>query len=82
MISERVTGGVQKISGSSLRPGLLQPGGSIDGQVWFDAGKALTGRRWLLYRPADGPAVRVSLGTVDLTKVNEDNKHGAGDHQH
>jgi len=82
LISEKAAGGAQKITGSTLRPGQLQPGGSIDGQVWFDAGKALKGRRWLLYRPSEGPAVRVSLGTVDLTKVNEDDNHGDGAHHH
>jgi hypothetical protein len=56
----------QEAAGSTLGRTVLQEGGSIDAQVWFDPPKTGGGQRWLVFTPPGGPTVRVSLGDVDL----------------
>ena len=56
----------QEAAGSTLGKAVLQRGGSIDGQIWFDPPKASGGQRWLVFTPPGGETVRVSLGDVDL----------------
>jgi hypothetical protein len=64
-----------RAAGSSLDKGLLEPGGSIDGQVWFDPKPGSAGRRWLVFTPPDGNTVRVLLGNVG---VSTPPSHGSG----
>jgi len=68
LVSE--TGGQKPLraAGSSLENGSLEPGGSIDGQVWFDPKPGSTGRRWLVFTPAGGDPVRVLLGNVGVSR--------------
>jgi hypothetical protein len=62
-------------TGSSLDKSVLGPGGSIDGQVWFDPGPGSSGRRWLVFTPPGGDPVRVSLGSPVLSRTPS---HGEG----
>ena len=75
LISEK--GGQKSLqaTGSSLDKGVLEPGGSIDGQIWFDPKLGSVGRRWLVYTPPGGDPVRVSLGDPGLSKTPP---HGGG----
>jgi hypothetical protein len=77
------TGGQKPLraAGSTLEKGLLEPGGSIDGQVWFDPPPGSAGRRWLLFTAPDGNTVRVSLGTVALFRSpsHDEKPSGGGD---
>lgn len=75
LVSE--TGGQNPLraAGSSLDNGSLEPGGSIDGQVWFDPKPGSTGGRWLVFTPARGDPVRVSLSQIDLSTTPS---HGSG----
>jgi hypothetical protein len=62
-----VTGGpagraTHPAQGSTLEPGSLPQGASIDGQVWFDLDDvAPKAPRWLVHTAADGSVIRVPL---------------------
>jgi len=70
----------QQAAGSTLGRSLVQKGGSIDAQVWFDPPKAGGGQRWLIFRSPGGETIRVSLGDVDLGTAPSDGHSGS--HQH
>jgi len=70
----------QKADGSTLGRTVLQKGGSIDGQVWFNPPKAGGGQRWLVFAPPGGQTVRISLGDVDLGTAPSGGSSGG--HQH
>jgi hypothetical protein len=73
----------QQAAGSTLGEGRLEPGGSIDGQVWFDSLTGRSGRAWLIYTPPGGQTLRVSLGKVDLTPAHDRrNTPSTGTHSH
>jgi len=64
LVSETGSRQPLRASGSSLDKGVLVPGSSIDGQVWFDPQPGSGGQRWLVFTPPDGNAVRVTLGEL------------------
>jgi hypothetical protein len=70
----------QQAGGSTLGRSLLQKGGSIDAQVWFDPPRSGGGQRWLIFRPPGGETIRVSLGDVDLGTAPSGGHSGG--HQH
>lgn len=75
LVSETDGGKPLRATGSSLERGSLEPGGSIDGQVWFDPKPGSAGRRWLVFTPPDGNTVRVLLGNVGVSRTPS---HGSG----
>ena len=79
LVSETGSRQPLRASGSSLDKGVLVPGSSIDGQVWFDPQPGSGGQRWLVFTPPDGNAVRVSLGELgQLTTPSPGSSSPAG----
>jgi hypothetical protein len=54
----------QRSDGSTLGQGVLPPGASVDGQVWFDLEPGASVPRWVRYSMPDGSDVRVALEQV------------------
>jgi hypothetical protein len=75
LVSERGGQKPLRATGSSLDKSLLEAGGSIDGQVWFDPQPGSAGRHWLVFTPAGGDTFRVSLGNLGQSGTSPD-AHG------
>jgi hypothetical protein len=54
----------QPSDGSSLGRGVLPPGASVDGQVWYDLERGESIPRWVRYSPPEGRDIEVSLRPV------------------
>jgi hypothetical protein len=68
----------QDATGSTLARDVLSPGGSIEGQLWFDGLAGSSGRRWLLYTAPGGETVRIPLGAVSLARTTSDGSPSPG----